>query len=306
MEEIPTLNSQEVLIGLSKQAQNKEYRFHRIYRNLCIPDMYIKAYSNIYSNKGSSTPGIDIETADGFSEVKVESIIHSLKDESYQANPVRRTYILKKNGKMRPLGIPSFTDRLIQEVCRMILEAIYEPMFSSFSHGFRPERSCHTALHNVKANFTSVNWFIEGDIKGCFDNIDHHILIDILRRKIADERFIKLTWKFLKAGYIENWQYQKTFSGTPQGGIVSPILANVYLNELDAYILNEVKHRFTMHNQGTVKENVVKNPTHKNLTAKIHRLRKKIDHCQDDITRNILIAENKRLRETLINPALHT
>lgn len=127
------LNSENALIGISKAAQNKEFQFDRIYRNLYNNNMYIKAYSNIYSNEGSATKGIDSETADGFSEIKVEDIINKLKDESYQATPVRRTYISKKNGKMRPLGIPTFKDRLIQEVCRMILEAIYEPTFSDNS-----------------------------------------------------------------------------------------------------------------------------------------------------------------------------
>ena len=205
--------------------------------------MYVKAYSNIYSNNGSSTHGTDSETADGFSEEKVERIIAALKDESYQAKPVRRTYIPKKNGKTRPLGIPNFYDRLLQEVCRMILEAIYEPIFSASSHGFRPNKSCHTALKQVKHTFRGANWFIEGDIKGCFDNIDHQILKNLLRKSIKDERFIRLIWKFLKAGYIDNWKYHNTYSGTPQGGIISPILANIYLDKLDRY-MEEQKELF--------------------------------------------------------------
>ena len=146
-------DSEKVLIELSKQAKNKEYQFERLYRILCNPDMYTRAYSNIYSNNGSATCGVNSETADGFSENKINQIIESLKNESYQAKPVRRTYIPKKNGKTRPLGIPNFSDRLIQEVCRMILEAIYEPVFSDNSLGFRPNKSCHTALKQIKNTF---------------------------------------------------------------------------------------------------------------------------------------------------------
>jgi len=220
-------NSEKVLSRLGKLAKVKGIRFDRLYRYVCNPDLYIKAYANIYSNKGSSTRGTDEATADDFNKTRISELIDSLKDESYKAKPARRTYIPKKNGKLRPLGIPSFDDRLVQEVVRMILEAIYEPTFSPKSHGFRPHRSCHTALEEVKETFRGVRWFIEGDIKGCFDNIDHHVLIGILRKKITDERFIRLIWKFLKAGYLEDFKYHKTYSGTPQGGIVSPLLANI-------------------------------------------------------------------------------
>ena len=123
----------------------------------------------------------------------------------------------------------------------MILESIYEPTFQDTSHGFRPKRSCHTALQYIKRNYTGVKWFVEGDIKGCFDHVDHHVLIQILRRRIADEHFIGLIWKFLKAGYMENWVYYNTYSGTPQGSLISPILANIYLNELDVFMAEYAK-----------------------------------------------------------------
>ncbi|MDE6933440.1 MAG: reverse transcriptase/maturase family protein [Oscillospiraceae bacterium] len=134
------------------------------------------------------------------------------------------------------MGIPSFDDKLVQEIVRMLLEAIYEPTFSNYSHGFRPNRSCHTALTQLQRNFSGARWFIEGDIKSFFDNIDHAVLIGILRRQIHDEYFIALIWKFLKAGYLEDWIFHRTYSGTPQGSIISPILSNIYLNELDRYI----------------------------------------------------------------------
>ena len=287
--------SDKVLSELSKQAQNKEYRFNRIYRILCNPEMYIKAYANIYSNKGSSTCGTDDVTADGFSEDRINSIILKLKGESYLAGAVRRTYIPKKNKKPRPLGIPNFDDRLVQEVCRMILEAIYEPTFSKSSHGFRPKRSCHTALVEVRDIFKGVNWFIEGDIKGFFDNIDHQTLISIMRRRITDERFITLIWKFLRAGYMEDWKYHNTFSGTPQGGIVSPILANIYLNELDNYVQGNLVNEVTSTNTGKPKPRV--NPVYRSLTNKMNRLSKKIDVCNDNSPREKMIAEYKVLNK---------
>lgn len=182
------------------------------------------------------TKGADNATIDHMSISRIEKLIISLKDESYQPIPSRRVYIPKKNGKKRPLGIPTFNDKLLQEVVRMILEAIYEGSFDNNSHGFRPKRSCHTALQQIQKSFNGTRWFIEGDIKGFFDNINHNTLIDILRKRIDDERFLRLIRKFLNAGFIENWVFNKTYSGTPQGGIISPILANIYLDQLDTYM----------------------------------------------------------------------
>lgn len=225
-----------VLDNLAKQTTRENYKFRRLYRNLYNMEFYLIAYAKIYSKEGNLTEGVDGQTIDGMSLERIEKIINKLKYYSYQPKPSKRVYIDKKNGDKRPLGIPSFEDKLIQEVVRMILESIYEKNFSDTSHGFRPKRSCHTALAQVRDRFSGVKWFIEGDIKGFFDNIDHHTLIGILRRKIDDEHFINLIWKFLKAGYLENWQFNKTYSGTPQGGIISPILSNIYLNELDTFI----------------------------------------------------------------------
>lgn len=228
-----------VLKSLEEQSRkNKGYIFDRLYRNLYNPDFYYEAYNNIAKSQGSMTAGADGMTLDDMTEARIERIIASLKDHSYQPNPARREYIAKQNNpaKKRPLGIPSTDDKLVQEIVRMLLSAIYEPSFSDNSHGFRPRRSCHTALQSVQKTFTGVKWVIEGDIKACFDSFDHHILIDILRRRIHDEQFICLMWKMLRAGYMEQWNFHDTYSGTPQGSGVSPILANIYLSELDAFI----------------------------------------------------------------------
>lgn len=210
--------------------------YTRLYRYLLREDMYMTAYKNLYANNGAGTKGIDNDTADGFGVEYVQQIIAELKAQNYNPKPVRRTYRKKSNGKMRPLGIPSFKDKLVQDVIRQILEAIYEPIFSDFSHGFRPNRSCHTALKQASKYFRGTKWFIEGDIKSCFENIDHIVLLNLISEKIKDSKFVNLIGKFLKAGYMENWEYHKTYSGTPQGGILSPILANIYLNELDKKI----------------------------------------------------------------------
>ena len=227
---------QNVLESLSSKACNSNYQYQRLYRNLYNPEFYLTAYQKIQAKQGSMTAGTDGKTADGMGMKRINALIAKLRDFSYQPSPARRTYIPKANGKKRPLGIPSFDDKLVQEVVRMILESIYEPTFLNTSHGFRPKRSCHTALQYVQKNFTGVKWFVEGDIKGCFDHVDHHVLVNILRRRIQDEHFIGLIWKFLKAGYMEDWVYHNTYSGTPQGSIISPILANIYLNELDVFM----------------------------------------------------------------------
>ena len=229
-------NPKNVLESLTSKAASKDYHYQRLYRNLYNPAFYLLAYERIQAKPGNMTAGSDGKTIDGMSMKRIEALIQKLRDFSYQPKPARRTYIPKANGKTRPLGIPSFDDKLVQEVVRMILESIYEPTFHVTSHGFRPKRSCHTALQYIKRNYTGVKWFVEGDIKGCFDNVDHHVLVQILRRRIADEHFIGLIWKFLKAGYMENWVYYNTYSGTPQGSLISPILANIYLNELDVFM----------------------------------------------------------------------
>lgn len=282
-------NPTDVLNSLSDKSKNPEYRFQRLYRNLYNPDFYLLAYKNIDANGGSMTPGVNGITIDGMSSQRIAKLIESLKDRSYQPNPARRTYIAKKNNpaKKRPLGIPSGDDKLVQEVIRMLLESIYEPNFSDASHGFRPQKSCHTALTKIQKTFTGAKWFVEGDIKACFDSFDHHVLIDILRKRIDDEAFISLMWKFLKAGYMEQWQYHMTYSGTPQGSGMSPILANIYLNELDRY-MGEYKARF-------YKPTRTANPAHRNMASKIFYYKAKNDKVWDDLS----VEEKKECARTL-------
>ena len=226
-----------VLAILRKQSkQSQDFKFDRLYRNLFNSDFYMLAYSNIYAKEGNMTPGTDDKTIDGFSISRVEKIIEKIRKETYHPQPSRRVYIPKKNGKLRPLGIPSFEDKLVQEVLRMLLEAIYEPVFKETSHGFRANRSCHTALLQVKHTCKGTTWVVEGDIKGFFDNIDHDIMLSLLSQKITDGRIIELVRRFLKAGYLEFHQVHGSLTGTPQGGIISPILANIYLHELDVFV----------------------------------------------------------------------
>lgn len=229
-------NPINVLSSLQEHSGNQSYIYDRLYRNLYNRELFLMAYQNIYASQGNMTEGADGKTIDAMSLNRIDGIIASLKDESYQPQPSKRTYIPKKNGKMRPLGIPSFDDKLVQECVRLLLEAIYEGSFSKTSHGFRPKHSCHTALTQVQVCFTGVKWFVEGDIKGFFDNIDHEVMVGILAERIKDERFLRLIRKFLRAGYLEDWKYHNTYSGTPQGGIISPILANIYLDKLDKFM----------------------------------------------------------------------
>ena len=272
-------NPIDVLNSLSDKAKDPTYRYERLYRNLYNPEFYLLAYKNVYANDGSMTPGMDGNTIDGMSSRRIEGIIASLKDKSYQPHPARREYIPKKNSdKKRPLGIPSANDKLVQEVVRMILESIYEPTFSENSHGFRPRRSCHTALLHLQRTFTGTKWFVEGDIKACFDCFDHHVLIDILRRRIKDEAFIALMWKFLKAGYMEQWKFHMTYSGTPQGSGISPILANIYLNELDKHI-EEYKKQFDRGSSSYRKAN----PEYERMNGLVKRTRRKYARIWDTL-----------------------
>ena len=234
------MQNANTIFAVIHERGKKGQPIERLYRMLFNPDLYLKAYAKLYSNKGAMTPGATPETADGMSMEKINTIIEALRTERYQWTPVRRVFIKKANGKLRPLGLPTWSDKLLQEVIRSLLEAYYEPQFSRHSHGFRPDLGCHTALIEVRS-WTGTKWFIEGDISQCFDTIDHSILMKILAERIKDNRFLRLIQNLLKAGYMEQWKYNKTYSGTPQGGVVSPLLANIYLDKLDHYAEEYIK-----------------------------------------------------------------
>jgi len=230
------MRNAETVRAIHRERGSKQLPLERVYKHLFNPDIYLEGYGKIYRNDGAMTKGSTDETVDGMCLQKIHSIIELLKLERYAWTPVRRTEIPKANGKMRPLGIPTWSDKLLQEVMRDLLEPYYEQRFSEHSHGFRPNRGCHTALREIQRTWKGTAWFIEGDIKGCFDNIDHSILLEIIQRDIHDGRLVKLIDGLLKAGYMENLQKYETTSGTPQGGIISPLLANIYLNDLDRFI----------------------------------------------------------------------
>lgn len=286
--------SERVLKALSDHSQSSDYKYERLYRYLFSEEMFAVAYQRIYAKQGNMTPGTDGKTIDEMSLERIERLIVSLKDESYQPHPARRVYIPKKNGKKRPLGIPSFEDKLVQEVVRLLLEAIYEGHFEGTSHGFRPHRSCHTALGMIQKSFAGAKWFIEGDIKGFFDNIDHNVLISILRERISDERFLRLIRKFLNAGYVEDWKYNKTYSGTPQGGIVSPILANIYLDKFDKYI-KEYAAKFRKGDRRSI------NPDYWRLNNKKTRLKQKLQKTSDEQMRKSYLYEIAQLSKQMLS-----
>lgn len=242
-------------------------------------DLWFQAYVNIYANKGAVTKGVTSNTLDGMSKDRIENLIQMLKGKQYLPTAVKRVYVPKPSGKLRPLGLPTGDDKLVQEVIRILLERVYEPIFTDTSHGFRPKRSCHTALTTMRTYWKGTTWIIDMDVKGYFDNINHYILIKILESKIKDKRFIKLIKMMLKAGYLEQWEFHRTFSGTPQGGIISPILANIYLHELDRFMEMKVME----FNKGKRRK---PNPEYIRLQSLIHRKRERL--------RNSYLSESER------------
>lgn len=198
--------------------------------------------------KKGKAPGIDGRKLESYTDQEIDQVIKEtvskMKNKLYNPKPVRRVLIKKLNGKLRPLGIPIIIDKIVQQGIKKILEAIYEPLFLDFSYGFRPNRNCHQALKAVHTMVMTkpINWIVNVDIKGFFDNVDHHWMIECLNQKIADPNFRSIIIKFLKAGVIEGGKHRKTDKGTPQGGILSPILANIYLHYvLDIWFERELK-----------------------------------------------------------------
>ena len=262
-----------VVLGVLRERGRKGLPFTQLYRQMFNKDLYLLAYGNVYSNQGAMTPGAGGETADGMSEDKIDQIIGLMRHERYRFAPARRVYIPKKNGKLRPLGVPPWPDKLVGEVVRLLLEAIYEPCFSGMSHGFRKGRGCHTALRKIQETWTGTTWFIEGDISDCFGSFSHEILLGILAEKIRDNRFLRLIQNMLRAGYLEDWEYHDTLSGVPQGGIVSPILSNIYLDKLDKFVEQELIPQYT---RGAHRK---RNPEYHRISVRLARARQHGDRA---------------------------
>ena len=257
------------VLAIISERGKKGLPLERVYRLLFNRELYLMAYGKIYRNAGAMTPGSTPETVDGMSLAKIEAIREAVRDERYRWKPTRRVSIEKKNSKKkRPLSMPTWSDKLLQEVIRLILEAYYEPQLSESAHGFRPERGCHTALREIDRTWLGTTWFIEGDIKACFESLDHHILLETLAEHIHDGRFIRLIRELLEAGYLEDWKYHTTLSGAPQGGILSPLLSNIYLNKLDKYGENTLIPRYT---RGTARR---KNPEYQTCMRLMRKFKK--------------------------------
>jgi group II intron reverse transcriptase/maturase len=271
------MRNAKTILQVIRERGRKRLPLARVYRLLYNPNLYLLAYARIARNDGALTPGVTQETADGMCVDTIQQVIKALRAERYRWTPVRRVYIEKKGSTTRrPLGIPTWTDKLLQEVLRLILEAYYEPQFSPSSHGFRAGRGCHTALRDIKRRWKGTKWFIEGDISRCFDSLDHPTMLSILGRQIHDGRFLRLMKHLLTAGYLENWTYHTTLSGTPQGGVVSPILANIYLHELDQFVEHVL---LPAYNRGIARR---ENPVYKRL--KTHAARLKQQGCLEEAT----------------------
>jgi group II intron reverse transcriptase/maturase len=273
------MQNAETVLGILRERGRRGLPCTELYRQLFNPQLYLLAHGRIYSNHGAMTPGAAQETADGMSLEKIDAIIEAMRHERYRFSPARRTYIPKKNGKLRPLGLPTWSDKLVGEVVRLLLEAYYEPTFSDRSHGFRPGRGCHTALREVVDHWPGTTWFIEGDISDCLTSFGHKIMVGILAEKIHDNRFLRLVRNMLTAGYLEDWQWHATLSGCPQGGVASPVLSNIYLHKLDEYVETVLIPQYT---QGTARR---RNPAYtsaKNRLAYARRLgdRSKARHAR--------------------------
>src|SRR6266705_2321756 len=268
------MQTAETVLGVLRERGRKGLPCNELYRQMFNNSLYLLAYGNIYSNKGAMTPGACDETADGMSEAKIDEIIDRLRHERYRFAPVRRVYIPKKNGKLRPLGLPSWSDKLVGEVVRLLLEAYYEPRFSDRSHGFRKGRGCHTALREIHNTWTGTTWFIEGDISDCFGSLDHDVMTRILAENIRDQRYLRLIGSMLKAGFLEDWQYHETLSGCPQGGVVSPILSNIYLSKLDDFVERELIPQYT---RGARRAD---NPAYRRVERSLGRARRRGDRAE--------------------------
>ena len=268
------MQSAETVLGVLRERGRHGLPCNELYRQMFNPELYLLAYGRIYSNAGAMTPGASAETVDGMSLDKIHRIIEAMRHERYRFSPARRVLIPKKNGKLRPLGLPGWSDKLVGEVMRLLLESYYEPRFSDRSHGFRPGLGCHTALREVANTWTGTTWLIEGDISDCFGSLDHELMIQILSEKIRDNRFLRLLRNMLKAGYLEDWVWNATLSGAPQGGVLSPLLSNIYLHRLDAFVEEILMPEY---NRGVER---VKNPAYRKVQKALTRARERGDRVE--------------------------
>src|SRR5262249_4540163 len=261
------MRNADAVLGVRRERGRRGLPLERLYRQLFNPQLYLMAHGRIYSNQGAMTPGATAETADGMSLGKIRRIIDALRYERYGFSQVKRLYIRKRNGKRRPLGLPTWTDKLVGEVVRLLLEAYYEPRFSGHSHGYRPRRGCHTALSEVANTWTGTTWFIEGDLSDCFGSLDHTVMLETLAERIHDNRFLRLLRNMLQAGYLEDWVWNVTLSGAPQGGVVSPILSNIYLHRMDTFVETVLIPEYT---RGVERR---KNPAYRTVQKALTRAR---------------------------------
>jgi group II intron reverse transcriptase/maturase len=263
------MQTTETLLGLLRERGKRGLPLKRVYRQLYNLHLYLAAYGRIYRNAGAMTPGVTEETVDAMSLEKMRDIVQAVRQERSQWQPARRTYIPKKNGKKRPLGMPVWSDKLLAEVMRMILDAYFDGTLSDHSHGFRPGRGCHTALGEIYHTWKGTTWIIEGDIADCFGSLNHDLVVAALAEHIQDGRFLNLVKKLLDAGYLEDWKFNKTLSGVPQGSILSPILSNILLSKLDRFVENELMPQY---NKGEKRKT---NQAYKSLMNRAQRLRRK-------------------------------
>jgi len=267
------MRTADTILAVIRDRGQRGLPLARVYRILFNEDLYLRAYGRLATKQGALTKGSTDETIDGMSMAKIHRIIADLRRETYRWTPVRRVYIPKATGKTRPLGVPTWSDKLVQEVLRSILDAYYDPQMSDHSHGFRPNRGCHTALKAIQRCWTGTRWFIEGDIAQYFDTINHTTLLTILAKRIHDGRFLRLIQTLLQAGYLHDWVYHPTLSGTPQGGVISPLLANIYLHEFDQFVEHTLIPAYTKGQRRKV------NPAYAQMEQRISKLRRQREYA---------------------------
>jgi group II intron reverse transcriptase/maturase len=268
------MQNAETVLAVLRERGRRGLPCDELYRQLFNPQLYLMAYGRIYANRGAMTPGATQETVDGMSLARIGRIIDAMRHERYRFWPVKRVYIPKKDGRLRPLGLPTWSDKLVGEVVRLLLEAYYEPTFSDRSHGFRPGRGCHTALREVVNTWAGTSWFIEGDISDCFGSLDHQVMLSALAETIHDNRFLRLIRNMLQAGYLEDWVYNATYSGAPQGGIASPVLSNIYLHKLDNFVETVLIPQYT---RGKARK---PNPEYREVKEAARQARLRGDHVR--------------------------